>query len=417
MASWYWSENGQQQGPCDSKQLKVLARAGRLQPASLVWKTGMPEWVPASSVQGLFEGVAVAPAPAPASPAPPPVPPGRPAAPSDGAALAEKALATARQQAATIFSDLRGLNFREEVIPLDETNLKTVLKDYVFWCVTLLGVVPLLIYTVQRTDYQLTAFALFFAALWGVIFKYFIVRVPQRWPLMIASLFATGVAGIYVLLKIYEHVMPQAYLALPNSESGMVSLFGFIVQVGVCEELCKAAPVLAYLIWKGRNAEPLTAVMVGVFSGLGFAAFENMFYAQRAIDESVNLGYQYGLEGSAAGTQAAMVNVMLRSLSLVFCHAVWSGILAYFLAVAALGRRRWGALFLIGWVVSSVLHGVYDWLAGMQPTIAALVVALSFVLFYAYMGKLRALGSGAASEPSADKLAAVPPAVQAVEVA
>jgi RsiW-degrading membrane proteinase PrsW (M82 family) len=139
-----------------------------------------------------------------------------------------------------------------------------------------------------------------------------------------------------------------------------------------------------------------------------------MFYAQRAIDESVNLGYQYGLEGSAVGTQAAMVNVMLRSLSLVFCHAVWSGILAYFLAVATLGRQRWGALFLIGWVVSSVLHGVYDWLAGMQPTIAALVVALSFVLFYAYMGKLRTLGSSPATEPSADALAAtVAPSVPA----
>lgn len=411
MASWYWSENGQQLGPCDSKQLKELARGGRIQPSSLIWKTGMADWSPASSVQGLFEGVATA--PPPASPAPPPVPPVRPAAASDGPALAEKALATARQQAATIFSDLRGLNFREEVLPIDETNLKTVLNDYVFWCVTLLGVVPLLIYTVQRTDYQLTAFALFFAALWGVIFKYFIVRVPQRWPIMIASLFTTGIAGIYILLKIYEHILPEAYLALPNSESGMVSLFGFIVQVGVCEELCKATPVLAYLIWKGRNAEPLTAVLVGVFSGLGFAAFENMFYAERAISDSVNLGYQYGLEGQAAGTQAAMVNVMLRSLSLVFCHAVWAGILAYFLAVAALGRRRWGALFLIGWAVSALLHGVYDWLAGMQPTIAALVVALSFVLFYAYMGKLRALGSNPAAEGSADALAAaVAPSVQ-----
>lgn len=414
MAAWYWSENGQQQGPCDSKQLKELARAGRIRPDSLVWKSGMAEWTPASGVQGLWEGIA--PAPAPTDSVPPPVPPVRSVSPPDGPALAEKALATARLQAATIFSDLRSLNFREEVVPLDESNLKSVLKDYVFWCVTLLGVVPLLIYTVQRTDYQLTAFALFFAALWGVIFKYFIVRVPQRWPILVATLFTTGIAGIYVLLKIYEHILPEAYLALPNSDNGMVSLLGFIFQVGLCEELCKATPVLAYLIWKGRNAEPLTAVLVGVFSGLGFAAFENMFYAQRAIDDSVTLGWQYGLEGSAAGTQAAMVNVMLRSLSLVFCHAVWAGILAYFLAVAALGRRRWGALFLIGWSVAALLHGVYDWLAGMQPTIAALVVALSFVLFYAYMGKLRALGSSPA-EPSAATLAAAAAPVQAVEIA
>lgn len=390
MAQWYWSENGQQQGPCDGKQLRQLATAGRIHPASLVWKDGMAEWAPASQVQGLFDGVAVA-----ASPPPPPV---QPATSSEGPALAEKAVAAARQQAATIFSDLRTLNFREEVIPLDESNLRSVLRDYVFWCVTLLGVVPLLIYTVERTDYQLTAFALFFAALWGVIFKYFIVRVSHRWPILVASLFTTGIAGIYVLLKIYEHLLPGAYLNLANSQSGVVSLIGFIFQVGLWEELCKAVPVVAYLVWKGRNAEPLTAVMVGVFSGLGFAAFENVFYAQRAIDNSVGLAYEYGLEGSAVGTQAAMVNVMLRSLSLVFCHAVWAGIMAYFLAVAALGRRRWGALFLIGWATSSILHGVYDWLAGMQPTLAALMVAVSFMLFYAYMGKLRALGS---AEPAA----------------
>lgn len=405
MAQWYWSENGQQQGPCDGKQLKQLAKAGRIHPASLVWKDGMAEWAPASQVQGLFDGVAVA-----ASPPPPPV---QPATSSEGPALAEKAVAAARQQAATIFSDLRTLNFREEVIPLDESNLRTVLRDYVFWCVTLLGVVPLLIYTVERTDYQLTAFALFFAALWGVIFKYFIVRVSHRWPILVASLFTTGIAGIYVLLKIYEHLLPGAYLNLANSQSGVVSLIGFIFQVGLWEELCKAVPVIAYLVWKGRNAEPLTAVMVGVFSGLGFAAFENVFYAQRAIDNSVGLAYEYGLEGSAVGTQAAMVNVMLRSLSLVFCHAVWAGIMAYFLAVAALGRRRWGALFLIGWATSSILHGVYDWLAGMQPTLAALMVAVSFMLFYAYMGKLRALGS---AEPAAatdtDTESAAAPAVE-----
>lgn len=407
MAQWYWSENGQQQGPCDGKQLKQLAKAGRIQPASLVWKDGMADWVPAAQVQGLFDGI-VPPTPPP-TPTPPPVS-------SEGPALAEKAIATARQQAATIFTDLRSLNFREEVVPLDESNLRSVLGDYVFWCVTLLGVVPLLIYTVERTDYQLTAFALFFAALWGVIFKYFIVRVSHRWPILVASLFATGIAGIYVLLKIYEHLLPAVYLNLANSESGVVSLLGFIIQVGLCEELCKAVPVLAYLVWKGRNAEPLTAVLVGVFSGLGFAAFENVFYAQLAIDNSVGLAYQYGLEGSAAGTQAAMVNVMLRSLSLVFCHAVWSGIMAYFLAVAALSRRRWGALFLIGWATSSLLHGVYDWLAGMQPTLAALMVAVSFMLFYAYMGKLRSLGTAADQQATLPD-AAVTTAPPVVELA
>ena len=95
--------------------------------------------------------------------------------------------------------------------------------------------------------------------------------------------------------------------------------------------------------------------------------------------------------GAALGTYYAMVNVMLRSLSLVFCHAIWSGIFAYFVTTGFAAGSRLAAMFLIGLFVSAMLHGVYDWLTGIQMTFAALVVAGSFVLFYAYLTKLRLL--------------------------
>lgn len=177
------------------------------------------------------------------------------------------------------------------------------------------------------------------------------------------------------------------------SESGLVRLFGFIIQVGICEELCKTLPIIGYLLWKRRQADASTVVLIGVFSGLGFAAFENIDYGYDSIANSYELTRQHGAVGNVIGTANAMVNVMLWSLSLVFCHAVWSGIVGYFLALAWLTGKRRGALFLVGLLTASVLHGIYDWLVSvlLQPTFAALVVAASFMLFYAYLSKLRAL--------------------------
>jgi GYF domain 2 len=51
---WYYTQQGQQQGPVGPAQLKQLAAAGQLQPTDLVWKEGMANWVPASSTRGLF---------------------------------------------------------------------------------------------------------------------------------------------------------------------------------------------------------------------------------------------------------------------------------------------------------------------------------------------------------------------------
>jgi hypothetical protein len=53
-AKWYYARWGQQQGPVTSQQLHSLAQAGQLSPNDLVWKEGLPNWVEASRVRGLF---------------------------------------------------------------------------------------------------------------------------------------------------------------------------------------------------------------------------------------------------------------------------------------------------------------------------------------------------------------------------
>jgi RsiW-degrading membrane proteinase PrsW (M82 family) len=205
-----------------------------------------------------------------------------------------------------------------------------------------------------------------------------------------------------LLLALYRFVFPRLYLEMPDSSNILVSLVGFVFQVGIWEELCKILPVVAYLVWKRRRADPKASLMIGVFSGLGFAAFENLQYADLVIANTMGLAQQHGESGLYRGVEGAMINVLLRSLSLVFCHALFTGIFSYFLTVAFLTGRRYIALAITGLAVSATIHGVYDWLAGQQQTFAAMVMAASFVLFYAYLLKLKALaGDGPTLKPSA----------------
>ena len=193
-----------------------------------------------------------------------------------------------------------------------------------------------------------------------------------------------------MLLIIYS-LMPSSYMKLSDSKNTWQSLFGFVFQVGLWEELCKILPVVIYVKWrlrKARSVDPMTVVVLGVFSGLGFAAFENVDYARISVLRSVALTKTFGLYGLAEGIKGAMVNGILRSLSSVFLHAVLSGIFAYFVALATANVRRWKAFFLVGLGVSSILHGFYDWFCHVQQVLAALTAGFSFMFFHAYIAKL-----------------------------
>lgn len=53
-ADWYYSSNGQRTGPVSEAEIRNLATTGKLSASDLVWHTGQPNWIPASSVPDLF---------------------------------------------------------------------------------------------------------------------------------------------------------------------------------------------------------------------------------------------------------------------------------------------------------------------------------------------------------------------------
>jgi RsiW-degrading membrane proteinase PrsW (M82 family) len=297
-------------------------------------------------------------------------------------------------------------NFKIEIFPVDSRNAHEVFGSSVFWTVSALGILPLLIGSFNHFGIQLYGLLFFFALMWAGIFQKFILKYKEKLWLPIVSFFFTGLAGIYILDYSNTNIFSKSYLDLPFSSDVWTRLFGFVARVGVCEEICKILPVLIYVLlckFASKKISVGLIVLIGVFSGLGFAFFENIGYAKRDINDTIQGAFE-GIKqnskegviwGVGDGVISSMINIMLRSLSLTFAHAVYTAIFSYFIAVSCISKKHEISLPLLGLLVSAVIHGPYNWLCGIQFTFAAVINFGAFILFYAYFTKLQKhLGQG-----------------------
>jgi hypothetical protein len=77
-AEWHYGESEPSEGPVSMEELKQLVASGQVQPTWMVWRQGMPEWLPAGEVEDLFPKQTTAGEPT-GTEEPLPVPPEEPA--------------------------------------------------------------------------------------------------------------------------------------------------------------------------------------------------------------------------------------------------------------------------------------------------------------------------------------------------
>ena len=188
--------------------------------------------------------------------------------------------------------------------------------------------------------------------------------------------------GIIVLLFYIVKFIGYSYRAALDPESGFIlSTVGFTLGVGLCEELVKAFPVLFHYQTTQDNRWPWrTACMVGFLSGIGFGVSEGIHYSSNMYN-GVTAGDAY----------------LVRFISCVALHAVWSGAAAVFIfrhqAQLQGSENVFGGA--VTWVamvaVPMVLHGLYDTLLKKDhPGWALATAAVSFVwLIYQIEGARR----------------------------
>lgn len=154
----------------------------------------------------------------------------------------------------------------------------------------------------------------------------------------------------------------------------MSKLIGYVLGVGVLEELCKGLPIYLFLLNPGKLKEPLTSAFYGAMSGLGFAIAEGVHYS---------LIYARNVSVGNLGLTDHILLTTIRFISLPLIHAIWAGIVGYFIGLAAINPSRKKPILFIGLVISAVLHGVYNTFS--NNAIGLIIMAFSILLFVIYL--------------------------------
>lgn len=181
------------------------------------------------------------------------------------------------------------------------------------------------------------------------------------------------VGGNYIVLIIFYVVkfIGFSYICAGDPRNGfLLSFFGYTLGVGLCEEICKAMPLLArFQQFEHPERDPRntwqSACLWGMASGIGFGIAEGILYS----------GNQYN------GMSSGLV-YLVRFVSCVTLHAVWAGSVG----ITMFNRQRslrtaanWAeycfeVVLTIG--IAMTLHGLYDTLFKKDMPVLALGVAV-----------------------------------------
>jgi RsiW-degrading membrane proteinase PrsW (M82 family) len=218
----------------------------------------------------------------------------------------------------------------------------------------------------------------------------------RLWPLLLIGAF-TGTLGILLLfgvqwaaahaggirihgkgaiLVLILMAIGWSYRAALDPNLGWLeSIAGYTFGVGLCEEICKALPVL-WLIHSGRAPGWRETVRRGLASGAGFGISEAIFYAAS----------QYN------GVATANVYAV-RFASCVALHAIWAGAAAISMWKARerfVGPREkpWISVLLKAIAVPMVLHGVYNTCLKKELDVVSLAAAAASVAWLTWQVEL-----------------------------
>jgi protease PrsW len=186
--------------------------------------------------------------------------------------------------------------------------------------------------------------------------------------------------GVILILFYLVKFIGWSYASAGDPDSNLLlSFVGFTCGVGLCEELCKALPLLNYF---RRDAAMgwRNAAVWGLASGIGFGVAEGIMYSSR---------YYNGI--------ASLDTYIVRFVSCVALHAIWTasvGITTWRRQESIQGDLDWlnysvAVLQIVA--VPMVLHGLYDTLLKKDLELWALAVgAASFAWFAAQVEMARA---------------------------
>ncbi len=171
-----------------------------------------------------------------------------------------------------------------------------------------------------------------------------------------------------------------AYLINPVKGTFLGIFLYYFISISTIEELSKFYIMRKYAYSSPEFNEPMDGIVYGVAAALGFASLENLAYV-----------YQYGLE-----------TAILRALTSVPAHAIWGGIIGFYLGKAKFNAacKRGGEMQCIsrGLAIAIITHGIYDIIAVEFDSPFALLLLFALLL-YLWRGLKKHMEEALAASP------------------
>ncbi len=183
---------------------------------------------------------------------------------------------------------------------------------------------------------------------------------------MIIKVFVLGMLSALpaVLLEKWFHVFSL------NPRHFLSNAFNIFIGVALIEEFAKYSAVWIGLFRQtdGNKAEsaldePTDIMIYMIIAGLGFAALENIFLL---VSTNFHL-------------QSTLLLTFLRFIGATFLHALASGIFGFLIALSYFELKKRKRLFLIGLLLATALHGLYNFFIMESRTLSPVITA--FIIF------------------------------------
>ena len=197
--------------------------------------------------------------------------------------------------------------------------------------------------------------------------------------MLVAIIAAVIEIGIFFGLSLFGKNLTETFPIL-------FFIFYHFIVIALVEEIAKYLIVKEKVINDPEFDEPIDAMLYMIIAALGFAALENLLV--------LFPGKEPFLFKQTANISA------FRFIGATFLHALCSGTLGYFLALSIFEPKRKIKLILIGIIIATILHGLFNIsIIGIETNLtiatAVLIVLLTGLALFVSFGfrKLKRLAS------------------------
>ena len=178
---------------------------------------------------------------------------------------------------------------------------------------------------------------------------------------MVLKIFIWGMASIlpiiFIVIFFFEFLENIKNIVVLS----IILLAIYVLFWATIEEILKYLVVRYNVLRNSELDEPVDIMLYMIIAGLGFAALENIlllfgFHPLLTLPEITFLAF-------------------LRFISATIGHALWSGLIGYYMALSFFEPKKRKKLLFFGIGIASLLHGLYNFaILGIGGILGALIV-------------------------------------------